>query len=80
MKCAFSIYYIGKKDEKYGIINVNNEVVREFEYINMYCIEEGNFIVADKTETETVILDSNIAQKLNGIVSEINVEKGYIKI
>ena len=77
---AFSIYYIAKKDNKYGIINVNNETVKQFEYTNMYCVEEGNFIVADKTETETIVLDSNLAQKLSGIVSEINVTKGYIKI
>lgn len=77
---TFSIYYIAKKDGKYGIINVNNETVKEFEYTNMYCVEEGNFIVADKTDTETVIFDSNLTQKLSGIVSEINITKGYIKM
>ena len=46
----------------------------------MYFVEEGNFIVADKTETETSILDSNLAEKLTGIVSEINAKKGYIKL
>ncbi len=80
LKYAFSIYYIAKKDGKYGVINSNNEAVKEFEYSNMYCVEEGNFIVADKTETETVIFDSNLSQKLSGIVSEINLAKGYIKI
>lgn len=80
LKYAFSIYYIAKKDGKYGIININNETVKEFEYVNIYCVEEGNFIVADKTETETIILDSNLAQKLTGIVAEINIEKGYIKM
>lgn len=80
LKYAFSIYYIAKKDGKYGIINVNNETVREFEYTNMYYVEEGNFIVADKTETETIVLDSNLAQKISGIISEINVSKGYIKV
>ena len=77
---AFSIYYIAKKDGKYGIINVNNEVVKDFEYLNMYLLESGNFIVADKTETETEILDSNLAIRISGIVSEINTEKGYIKV
>lgn len=80
LEYAFSIYYIAKKDGKYGVINVNNETVKDFEYTNMYCVEEGNFIVADKTETETIVLDSNLAQKLSGIVSEINVSKGYIKV
>ena len=80
LKYAFSIYYIAKKDGKYGIINVNNEIIKEFEYTNMYCVQEGNFIVADKTETETVILDNNLTEKLTGVISEINVNKGYIKI
>ena len=80
LKYAYSIYYIAKKDNKYGIINVNNEVIKQFEYINMYLVEEGNFIVADKTETETEILDSNLSQKVTGIISEINIEKGYIKV
>lgn len=80
LKYAFSIYYMAKKDGKYGVININNEIVKDFEYINMYCIEEGSFIVADKTETETIILDSNLSQKLSGIISEINIAKGYIKM
>lgn len=77
---AFSIYYIAKKDDKFGIINVNNETVKEFEYVNMYSVEEGNFIVADKTETETVLFDSNLAEKASGIISEINTSKGFIKV
>lgn len=77
---AFSVYYIAKKDDKYGIINVNNEVIKDFEYTNMYAVEEGNFIVADKSDTETVVFDSNIAEQFSGIVSEINTSKGYLKV
>lgn len=80
LQYAFSIYYIAKKDNKYGIINVNNETIKDFEYTNMYFVEEGNFIVADKSETETIILDDNLAQKVAGVISEINIEKGYIKV
>ena len=80
LQYAFSIYYIAQKDGKYGIININNEEVIAFEYNNMYYVEEGNFVVADKTETETVVFDNNLTQKLSGIVSEINTTKGYIKI
>ena len=45
----------------------------------MTYIENGGFIQADKTEQETVVFDNNLAQKITGIISEINVEKGYIK-
>ena len=51
-----------------------------FEYINMIYVENGGFIEADKTSTETVIFDSNLGQKVSGIVSEINDEIGYILV
>lgn len=80
LKYAFSIYYIAKKDGNYGIINSNNEEVIEFQYSNITYIEKGGFIRADKTDTESVILDNNLAQKISGIISEINLDKGYIKV
>ena len=79
LKYAFSIYYIAKKDGKYGVINSENQEVVPFEYINMTYVENGGFIQADKSDTETIVLDSNLAQKIVGIISEINIEKGYIK-
>ena len=80
LKYAFDIYYIAKKDGKFGIINNENQEIVPFEYINMIFIENGSFIQADKDETETVIFDMNLEQKLSGIVSEVNIDKGYIKI
>lgn len=79
LKHIFSIYYIAKKDGKYGIINAENQEVIPFEYLNMAYIEDAAIIQADKTETETVIFDNNLAQKISGIISEVNPEKGYIK-
>ncbi|MDO5555478.1 MAG: WG repeat-containing protein [Clostridia bacterium] len=79
LKYAFSIYYIAKKDGKYGIINLENQEIIPFEYTNMIYIENGGFIQADKSETETVIFDNTLSQKIIGLVSEINIEKGYIK-
>lgn len=79
LKYAFSIYYIAKKDGKYGIINLENEEIKPFEYMSMEYIENANLIQADKTETETVIFDTNLGQKITGIISEININKGYIK-
>lgn len=80
IKYTFSIYYIAKTDGKYGIINLNNEQVKDFNYINMDYVEKGDFIQADVSDTETVIFDNNLSEKISGIVSEINQEKGYIKI
>lgn len=80
IKYTFSIYYIAKTDGKYGIINLNNEQVKDFNYINMDYVEKGDFIQADVSDTETVIFDNNLSEKISGIVSEINQEKGYIKV
>lgn len=80
LKYAFSIYYIAKKDGKYGVINLENATVINFEYMNMAYVENGGFIQADKTDTETVIFDNNLGQKIIGIVSEVNTDKGYIKV
>ena len=80
LKYAFSIYYIAKKDGKYGIINSENETVIEFEYQRMIYNENGGFVEADKTDTETVVFDNNLGQKVVGIISDINTEKGYIKV
>lgn len=80
LKYAFSIYYIAKKDGKYGIINLENQEIIPFEYISMVYVEGAGFIQADKAETETVIFDSNLGQKISGIISEVNIDKGYIKV
>lgn len=80
LKFAFSIYYIAKKDGKFGIINLNNEAIIPFEYESINYLSSGGIIIADKSATETVIFDNNLAQKLSGIISEINVDNGYMKI
>ena len=80
IKYTFSIYYIAKTGGKYGIINLNNEQVKDFNYINIDYVEKGDFIQADVSDTETVIFDNNLSEKISGIVSEINQEKGYIKV
>lgn len=80
IKYTFSIYYIAKTGGKYGIINLNNEQVKDFNYINMDYVEKGDFIQADVSDTETVIFDNNLSEKISGIVSEINQERGYIKV
>lgn len=80
IKYTNSIYYIAKKADKYGVIDIDNKEIIPFEYTNISYIEECDFATAEKSETETVIFDNNWAQKLTGIISEINKEKGYIKI
>lgn len=67
LEYAFSVYYIAKQGDKYGLINIDNATIIPFDYINMYYYEEKTLLVGDLTLTESVIFDSNLAQKLKGI-------------
>jgi len=77
---AFADYYIAKQGDNYGVIDSTNKAALDFAYTNITYIESGNFIEADVSETETDIFDSTFNQKLSGIVSELNTDKGYIKM
>jgi len=80
LKYAFSIYYIAKKDGKYGVIDTENKAVIDFKYQSMTYVENGGFILADKSDTKTDVFDNNLGKKISGIVSEINTEIGYLKV
>lgn len=77
---AFGEYFIVKKDNNYGMINLNNETILDFEYTTLEYDSKANFIQASKDEISTQILDSNFEVKLTGILSELNLEKGYMKL
>ena len=76
LRYAFSVYYIAKLNSKYGIINTDNTSLISLEYLSMNYWEEKDIIIADKTETETVIFDSNLTEKLRGLFVY---ENNYIK-
>lgn len=73
---AFSVYYIAKLNGKYGLINTDNTVVIPLEYLSMTYWDEKDILIADRTEVETVIFDSNLTEKLSGIFVY---ENDYIK-
>lgn len=73
---AFSVYYIAKLNSKYGVINTENTSVIALEYLNLTYLESKEILIADKTNTETVLFDSNLTQKLVGIFVY---EDNYIK-
>lgn len=77
---AFEDYYIAKKDNKYGIINLENEVKVDFKYKYIKYLKEEDFINAQTQEGKNELLDRTFEVKANGIVSEINNNKNYIRI
>jgi len=76
LEYAFSVYYIAKINDKYGVINTDNTSVIATEYLNMTYWSDKEIIIADRTETETVLFDSNLTEKLTGIFVY---EENYIK-
>ena len=75
--------FIAKKNEKYGIVNVNGEEKLAFEAIDISHVSTGDFFIADYLENEKLVskvIDSKFETKITGIVSEINEEKGYLRI
>lgn len=78
---AFENYYIAKKDNKYGIINIENETKLQFEYNQISYKKQAGFIEATVgTDGTAQIINNQFEKKLEGIVTDINEEKGYFRI
>lgn len=76
----FTDTYIAKKGDKYGIININNEEKLEFNYTYIKYEQEADFIRAQKENSQTELLDRQFNVKAEGIISEINADKNYIRV
>lgn len=81
LSLSFDKTYIAKKGDKYGLVNISNEVLVEFKYISMTYRKAANFIEADIELSKTDIIDSSLKTVLsNVIISEVNTEKGYMRL
>ena len=72
--------YIAKKDNKYGIIGVDGTIKLPFNYTSIKYEEEADFIRAQKEDMQTDLMDRDFKVKTEGIVSEINTDKNYIRV
>ena len=77
---AFGANYIARRDGALGLINLSGDVLLDFEYVNITYISEGDFLKADTDEIHSVIYDNTITPRASGIVSELDTERGYIKL
>lgn len=82
IKPSISNYYIVKKDGKYGIVlTADNSIKINYEYENINYIKEADFFLAEKSDYTTDIISRNFEKEIEGIiVSELNIENGYIRI
>ena len=72
--------FIAKQDDKYGIIDEKGEVKIEFDYAGITYSEKAKLFLAENSEYQTSIIDSNFNIKITGILSEINTEKSYLRM
>lgn len=76
---AFSDYYIAKKDNKYGIINSNGEILVQFEYDSLKFNKDADCLEGTKSnDSNTYLIDRNLQLKLTGM--NPTVHNGYIRI
>ena len=71
---------IAKKGDKYGIINLQSEEKVPFNYTNISYNNKADIYVAEDSEFNSAILNSNLETKLTGIFIDLNDTKGYIKM
>lgn len=77
----FDNYYIAQKSGKYGIIDVNNQNVVPFDYEKISYRKEADFIEVEKKDAEsTEILNNKFEKQLEGIITEVNTDKEYIRV
>lgn len=72
--------FIAKRDNMYGIIDINKEEKLPFIYTSIEYNEKADIYIAEDSNFNCNILNSNLESKVAGILLELNENKGYIKI
>jgi len=81
MSYAFEDNYIFKESNKYGVINLAGEIVLKPTYETLIYREEAGFFEGSTSNSaNTDFIGNDFTVKITGILSEINVTDGYMKI
>lgn len=72
--------FTAKKDKKYGIIDIDGKEKVPFKYTDIYYNSEAGIYVAESSDYNSSIIDTEFNIKLTGILSELNTEEGYMKL
>ena len=68
------------KDGKYGIVDTDKNEKVEFKYTNITYNNVADIYLAEDENYNTNILDNQFNTKLTGILSDIDTDKGYMKL
>ena len=73
--------YIVEANNKFGVINTDNQQLIDTKYDNIIYRNTAGFYEATNSDYTSDLIDNNMDVKLSGvIVSEVNEDKGYIKV
>jgi len=73
--------FIAKSENNYGIINLDNEIKVDFKYTNINYYEDLKVYELEENSTNVnKILNSELKEIAQGVISETNSKKVYIKI
>ena len=76
---AYGDNFIVEKDDKYGVINSAKEEKLKVEYENISYRKDADLFEVTIGE-DIHIYDKNFEDKLTGIISKVNAERGYLRI
>ncbi len=80
IKYATGSNYIVKENSKYGVMNTEGEKLVDFKYNSIVYRSNVNFYEAVNSDYTSDLIDTDMKVRLTGIVSEINVNDGYMRI
>ena len=72
--------FLAKKDEKVGLIDKEGTEKLQFLYSDISYNKKAGIYIAEDKEYNSSIIDTNFNIKLKGILSELNTDKGYMKL
>lgn len=72
--------FLTQKDGKAGLIDKDKNEKVAFNFKNIYYNPKAGIYIAENEDLTQTLIDSNFQTKVVGILSELNTDKGYMKI
>ncbi len=72
--------FLTQKDGKAGLIDKDKNEKVAFNFKNIYYNQKAGIYIAENENLTQTLIDSNFQTKVVGILSELNTDKGYMKI
>lgn len=72
--------FSAKENGKYGIIDIEKNQKIPFEYQKTDYNKKAGLYIAEDEKFNSYIIDTNFETRVTGILSELNIEEGYMKV